>query len=219
MGTNSITELDTSQWFLILSNIVFLLPASLASRRNEIIRALGFTAVAGVSAMYHFCADTTVCGERAIYRELDHVLAVWLIVTITLLFSSWHREIEYLVEVIALGGIACLILLYTGTENDTHNLIIAITIPTGVFLLVVIPSWSVHGVPPGLRIFMGRVIVGLCIIGVGIAFFFARIVPNQNYNHGLWHIAVALGAAVLITGLRDSHLRNIDHYSALRRTT
>lgn len=218
MSGSSVTELDTSQWFVILSNLAFLVPASVALHRCEVIRTLGFAAVTAVSATYHFCADTDVCGERDIYRELDHVLAVWLTSTITLLFCSWHREIEYCIEIAVLGGVSGLVIGYTGVNNDRDNILVEVLVPAGVFIAVVIPSWKTNGLPPGLRVFLGRVLLGIALIVVGVVFFFVDIIKNYNYNHGLWHILVALGAAMLIVGLRDKALRDRHHYSTLEMT-
>lgn len=206
---DKLRDLETGQWFIVLSNAVFLFPAVMALHKDEYIRFLGFLTITVVSAMYHSCRDADLCEYKAYMWRLDHTFSVWLAVTIVLLFSSLPRFVEWPLEIVLLGVV--MIVYFTATDHEDHDtdLAIDLVVPGVVALFVVPLSWWWKGFIEALWFYVA---LGLAFVLTGLIIFFAEPISDEFVAHGLWHTFVGFGAGLLIIGLRDTEARQHQQY-------
>lgn len=202
-------HVDARNWYVVVSNLFFILPAVVAWNRNELIRFAGFLLVCGVSSLYHFCFDTHVCDPELVYRQLDHVASVWMATTIVLLFSTYPRGVEYMLEMVLLAVAAAMVFFVVDVRDDENSTIFEIAYPASVAVLLVPPSWAWKGYPVFQE---GRAFIGLAMLLVSLLLFYLNIFQDERLSHGTWHVLAALGTTLLIQAMRDVRLHHMQQY-------
>lgn len=218
MGSaTSATDVTHDEWFVVLSNVAFALPAFVSLRRRQWFRALAFTTIIFVSGTFHLSADTPVLPHSDHWQRWDSILSLYLVCSVVLLLAHFHAQaVELLLEVLVFGAVVGWWHWWVdlhGQDRLVHSPLLGYVLPpAGVFLLVVLPTWCVHGVIPVRRqpvawgLLFGAAAVVCYVVGTTNA-------GKQHVTHGLWHIFAALASAALVYGLRDP--ATLDGYHVL----
>jgi len=189
------TTPSSLDWWRILSNAAYLVPAVYAGVKHEWPRVLVLLALTTASTGHHYVTDTE--GENAAnaWTKLDHAFSVIAIVAFATLipFSRDDKWIDALFNV----GSAAVILSLTymrGVREDDTTLVEACTagVTVGVaFLVGVRRVWSLRRAGP---------VPWLLVVGTLV---YAGLVMFQyDYGaalmHGFWHVDTALLFTLLL---------------------
>lgn len=205
-GWEALWHMAPSQWFVVLSNVAFLVAAWFARARRQWIRMIGFLFVAPVSALYHLGVNTTVTDHNQTLCDLDRVGSVYLSITVVLLFAHFRTQLaEIATELVLLPSTVLIALTLSRWAVTEAKYVLP---PAGTLLLFVLPSWYVNkGMPPARR---GWLIAGCFLASIGAScFLFGRngaTEDDRRFAHGVWHLGVGLGSSLLVYALRDPAL-------------
>ncbi|MBL4665494.1 MAG: DUF3522 domain-containing protein [Nitrospinaceae bacterium] len=211
-GAVAFEHLTHAQWFVLLSNVAFFLTAWFALRRKQWIRTVGFVLVVPASFVFHLAVDTTVIKSEFRWEMADTVASVYMSVTIVMLMAHFHNQLtELVIELCMVPIIVWVSYLLVVWSHPDWKFIFP---PLAVFVVIVVPTWLVHGLPPAR---IPWLMAGLVLTLTGVAFFMFTPLMFQKgpqYRqrdlvfHGLWHLLSGVGSGFLIYALRDPHLLN-----------
>lgn len=186
-------------FFAIVSNLVFLFPASVALRRHFYLAGFVYLGVVIFSSLYHTCDDyvgTCIIGSFITQSSFDFFFAIFTIPMSSLVWIDWGKYL----------GLKYLILF-------TYATVIAVMQAIGIYSNVVLAiiaasSFIILGIYwiicfrkncfPKYDWFYS--LAGSGFTYMGVAFFLFQDNSWQTYDpfHGTWHITSAIGQGFFI---------------------
>jgi len=189
-------------YFLVFSNLFFILPAIRALYKREWIRAIVFFLITFISGTYHLC-DSSIMAclwETYIHHDLDFFLSQ-LLIPMTILYFIYfkYRFIETWILIIFAFAIYFVQVLTDSTQMNVQIIIVGISL--GILLIYLV----YHGIrfKRWPRYHAKSLIWGIIFTVAGVLFFVWDMGDAYWALHSSWHIFVAIGQYFLL-GIKDA---------------
>jgi hypothetical protein len=197
---NALNEMEAQQWFVVLSNLIFLVTSWMCLKRYQWIRAAAFLFVCVSSTWYHLEVDTQVLDPTESGYDADRIAAFYAVMSMILLFAHIpSQSVEMIIELLLMCFVVAMVLLRSEFEDWLVALSGAL-----LTLVVSIPTWVVYGPTPSRYPWL----VAACLFATGAIIIRMIEEDDDMWLHGFWHIQTGLAALCAVYALRDPHLLN-----------
>jgi len=193
-----------SGYFLILSNVVGVLPAAIAYRKNNFYLSALMVMTSIISAFYHAVFAGLIEGHypfgRASLLTLDHTLSHSSIAATILTLSGFSPQVT---AVLNLGIMITLV-------SMTHDAVLSSTVSI-LFVLSVVVISAVGVMRKRLRetcagLSLDSVVLSLLFLGVAFGMKAWGDVMIYDWGHGSWHIAIFVSASFMLVSVPPNQL-------------
>jgi len=185
--------------FMVLSNLVFFLPAYEAFRLKRRLRALIYFFMCWASALYHTCLSFDVCLFDFYYHHLlDFFFAQFIIIVagsyLIVFDDEYYRFLEYWALAIGAVGIVVLQILFPADLMIQAGIV-------GLVFVGIVAYWIIRAMQhKSPKYHWNMFTTGLALTAGSITLF---IFQNSWYQlywliHSVWHIAAAFGQYYLL---------------------
>lgn len=184
-------------FFLVLSNVAFLIPSLRAVEYRRWTRAAIFLLILVNSSLYHACrsySDFCVLDFHTL-QKMDFVTAYLTIPLNALYLINFKVEYQWIERWIIIFYVFAIFLTNAASELIS-------TTSTGAFLFgsifaVLIPYYVFFEVPSYDKVMLQR---GAALILLSISLFITqgRYVSGYGFTHSIWHVLGALGTDYLL---------------------
>jgi len=202
-----------SAWFVVLSNGIYLLPASIALYLHVWERAFLFVCIVFISGFYHVerewryedtnFSNALTTQQRLLY-DADNVLSFYLIATCLTLLARFQRRIYELIGELAVLGYSIGIFVWNGEQLPWWLVVASVSpllLPIGLINLTQHDYTPLHDLFPTSRIVW--LSIGLLWLVGGVVFYILAM-PDDNVTlHAIWHLCTGMAASCWLWTLRS----------------
>jgi len=210
-------------WWVVWTNLAFLVPAYAAYKGHDYVRMVSFAAICGFSGGYHWCHDTELdrkrehhsngCATLVTWRlaKADHILSYWLVACILLLLvpsvSRWDDAV-FLPLALLFNILTAVVFVpikpseSTDTEQMAQIAVIGSVMLAKMFVVHCCFHMDMDVRLKTLWAQMGHCAIVYAVVFVVLAtltFMLQLYTPwNDQPQHGIWHMATAVLATLVL---------------------